>query len=353
MHKRPNAMENNQLQAPNTERLQALQQWLQTTNTKLTQVNGQRKYGGPPDGWNGPDPGSNCEVFINRIPRNTYEDLLIPLFSSVGPLWEFRLMMNFSGQNRGFAYAKYGSSEVAKKAIHMLHGHMLEPGVHLLVYHSTEKKQLCIAELPVFTQEDQLLQVLRRIAEGVETLCLKAQPQRETVLAVIDFSSHHAASMAKKMLVEAFRKLYGLRISVKWYSQMQPRWDEMLFRPNNSLGLGQLPSLRHPVPTPANFCRAVRVPYAPNPHAWPVTSAASSLGNICAAIGIGAPQFEFNLNHICREGYLYFSFKVCIPGTGMVFQGQLGLLPGPTEAATMEKVQELAAQHVLRSLNPE
>uniref|UniRef100_A0A4W6E2M4 DND microRNA-mediated repression inhibitor 1 n=1 Tax=Lates calcarifer TaxID=8187 RepID=A0A4W6E2M4_LATCA len=86
------------------------------TNTKLTQVNGQRKYGGPPEG----ERGSRCEVFISQIPRDTYEDLLIPLFRSVGPLWEFRLMMNFSGQNRGFAYAKYSSSSVAANAVRLL-----------------------------------------------------------------------------------------------------------------------------------------------------------------------------------------------------------------------------------------
>jgi len=34
----------------NVERVKALEAWLEITNTKLTQVNGQRKYGGPPEG---------------------------------------------------------------------------------------------------------------------------------------------------------------------------------------------------------------------------------------------------------------------------------------------------------------
>lgn len=110
--------------------------------------------------WDGPTPGAHCEVFISQIPRDTYEDLLIPLFSSVGPLWEFRLMMNFSGQNRGFAYAKYGSSVIANEAIHLLNGHMLEPGYHLSVHRSTEKRHLCVGGLPAATRQDDLLQVL-------------------------------------------------------------------------------------------------------------------------------------------------------------------------------------------------
>lgn len=112
--------------------------------------------------WEGPTPGARCEVFISQIPRDSYEDQLIPLFSSVGPLWEFRLMMNFSGQNRGFAYAKYGSSILATTAIRLLHGHMMEPGFHLCVCRSTEKRHLCIGELPAATRQEDLLKVHQR-----------------------------------------------------------------------------------------------------------------------------------------------------------------------------------------------
>ena len=68
-------------------------------------------------------------------------------------------MMNFSGQNRGFAYAKYGTRAMATKAISRLHGYELEPGVYLVVRHSTEKRQLRVGELPASTQWAELLQV--------------------------------------------------------------------------------------------------------------------------------------------------------------------------------------------------
>lgn len=70
-------------------------------------------------------------------------------------------MMNFSGQNRGFAYAKYGSQVTAAKAIQLLHGHVIEPGVSLCVRPSTEKRQLCIGGLPLTTRHADLLQVLQ------------------------------------------------------------------------------------------------------------------------------------------------------------------------------------------------
>lgn len=47
------------------------------------QENGQRKYGGPPPGWDGPPPERGCEIFIGKLPRDLFEDELIPLCEKV------------------------------------------------------------------------------------------------------------------------------------------------------------------------------------------------------------------------------------------------------------------------------
>ncbi|XP_010006592.1 PREDICTED: dead end protein homolog 1 [Chaetura pelagica] len=86
----------------------ALLAWEKETGIHLVQINGQRRYGGPPPDWVGDPPPAGTEVFIGKLPQDVYENVLIPLFQSVGRLYEFRLMMTFSGLNRGFAYATYG-----------------------------------------------------------------------------------------------------------------------------------------------------------------------------------------------------------------------------------------------------
>lgn len=43
----------------------------------------------------------HVQVFIGRIPHDCFEDTLVPLFRQAGELFEFRLMINFSGWNRG------------------------------------------------------------------------------------------------------------------------------------------------------------------------------------------------------------------------------------------------------------
>ncbi|XP_038550452.1 dead end protein 1-like, partial [Micropterus salmoides] len=322
--------------------------------------------------WDGPAPGARSEVFISQIPRDAYEDLLIPLFSSVGPLWEFRLMMNFSGQNRGFAYAKYGSPAVATDAIRLLHGHMLQPGFRLSVRRSTEKRHLCVGDLPAATRQEDLLQVLRVLTEGVERVSVKAGPGIEGVSAIVAFSSHHAASMAKKVLVEAFKKQFALTISVKWQSTLKPSPEEPL--PPKKPSEGFLPSpvkpprhilnsprpsvlpprLARPPSVPPGFCRAVGGPTAPQ-HPPPSRSSTTSysspvmlLHKMCEATGVGQPLYDMYYSHAGPDGFLYFTYKVCIPGITTAFKGLVMILPGSTAATTLEEAQRAAAQQVLQ-----
>ena len=67
------------------------------TGYEILQKHGQRIYGGPPPGWTGPQPDKGTEVYCYRIPRDCFEDELVPVFSSVGKIYELRLMIEFSG----------------------------------------------------------------------------------------------------------------------------------------------------------------------------------------------------------------------------------------------------------------
>lgn len=81
-------------------------------------IPGQRKYGGPPPGWEGHPPGNGCEVFCGKIPKELYEDELIPLFEKCGPIWDLRLMMDpMTGTNRGYAFVTFTNRESALNAV--------------------------------------------------------------------------------------------------------------------------------------------------------------------------------------------------------------------------------------------
>ncbi|XP_068181205.1 dead end protein 1 [Antennarius striatus] len=350
-------------QVPNADRVKALETWLKATNIQLTQVNGQRKYGGPPEVWDGPPPGAHCEVFISHIPRDAYEDRLIPLFSSAGVLWEFRLMMNFSGQNRGFAYAKYGTPAVAAGAVRQLHGHMLEPGQCLTVRRSTEKRHLCVEGLPPDTKQQGLRQVLCALTEGVERVSLKTGPGIEGVSAIVVFSSHYAASMGKKVLVEGFKKQFSLTVSVRWHSLLklggeEPRPPQ---KPSKDLPPSPLKPLRHvpscvppprlarPASTPPPFCRAVGGPAVPN--SPPGLSGSSSTPlEVCEVSGLGRLPYELLYSHTGPDGFLHFTYRMCVPGGPEACEGTVTVLPGPDALTTLHEARQAAARQILLRL---
>ena len=87
------------------------------------QKQGQRIFGGPPPDWTGSPPGRGTEIYCYRIPRyhtdelslmrinclnrDCFEDELVPVFASVGRIYELRLMIEFSGTNRTYCYVRY------------------------------------------------------------------------------------------------------------------------------------------------------------------------------------------------------------------------------------------------------
>ncbi|KAG5853356.1 hypothetical protein ANANG_G00072420 [Anguilla anguilla] len=303
-------MEVQRKQILNQENLASLESWVQRTAIKLVQVNGQRKYGGPPPDWTGPAPGPGCEVFISQIPRDIYEDKLIPLFQSVGPLYEFRLMMNFSGQNRGFAYAKYRDPQSAAAAIRCLHQHQLQQGAPLTVRRSTEKRQLCLGDLPAGVDRERLLQVLRGLSEGVESVSLKFGKGGKKVTAIVHYTSHYNASMAKKVICEAFKRKFGIIITVKWFSfSNKPKQDE-----DEDEEAGE------PFPATKGFPKPRDVPAS--------TDAVALLLRVCEVFKVGPPLYDLQFLHAGANGFLYFAYRVLIPGLPVPFSGVAQILPG-------------------------
>lgn len=156
-----------------------------------------------PAGWVGGPPPAGTEVYIARLPQDVYENTLIPLFESVGKLYEFRLMMTFSGLNRGFAYARYTSPQDARNAIATFHRFQVREGCAIVVCRSTQKRELIVNGLDVSVSQQELEAMLQTVTEGILSVTLHTRPcQRPAKLAVLKYRSHEAAALAKKALME-------------------------------------------------------------------------------------------------------------------------------------------------------
>lgn len=48
------------------------------------------------------------QVYVGKIPKEVYEDELIPLFEECGTIWDLRLMMDpMTSQNKGYSIVIY------------------------------------------------------------------------------------------------------------------------------------------------------------------------------------------------------------------------------------------------------
>ncbi|OTF75426.1 hypothetical protein BLA29_014437, partial [Euroglyphus maynei] len=86
--------------------------------------NGQRKYSKKqcPTTLNNDDderlPGPNTEIFVGKIPKNMFEDEIVPLFEQIAQIHSVRLMMDpMTGQSRGYAFITYFQPEHANAAV--------------------------------------------------------------------------------------------------------------------------------------------------------------------------------------------------------------------------------------------
>ncbi len=117
----------------------------------MFQENGQRRYGGPPPDWDGPPPERGSEIFVGKLPRDLFEDELVPLCEKVretyvtvvkdlvtmslhlfaflsfclqfGKIYEVRMMMDFNGNNRGYAFVTFSHKQEAKAAMKQLNNY--------------------------------------------------------------------------------------------------------------------------------------------------------------------------------------------------------------------------------------
>lgn len=211
--------------APNEAVLLSL---MERTGYAMIQENGQRKYGGPPPGWEGPTPSRGCEVFVGKIPRDAYEDELVPVFEQVGKIYELRLMMDFSGTNRGYCFVMFTNKEDASKAVRELNNFELRKGRYLGVCISVDNCRLFVGGIPKTKQRDEIFAEMAKITEGVVDVIVypsASDKAKNRGFAFVEYSSHKAAAMARRKLIPGRIQLWGQSIAVDW-AEPEPEVDD-------------------------------------------------------------------------------------------------------------------------------
>ncbi|NXO34474.1 DND1 protein, partial [Locustella ochotensis] len=289
-----------------------------------------------PAGWEGGPPPAGTEVYIARLPQDIYENTLIPLFESVGKLYEFRLMMTFSGLNRGFAYARYASPQDARRAIAVFHRYQLRQGCAIVVCWSTQKRELVVSGLPASVSQRELEARLQMVTEGIRSVSLHTSPyRRQAKLAVLKYGSHEAAALAKKALMEGNLRLGKEGVRVDWLDPQLKRQLQLCEEePSSNLVQGG-ESLAVPSPVTAPLSLENVLEY---------------LNMMCWKHRLRTPLFITKCVQVNPNGWQKFWYQVMIPGYRVPISGFTWVSPDSQGRSTQEKAKLVVAMHILLML---
>lgn len=159
-----------------------------------------------------------CEIFVGRLPRDALEGELVPIFASLGQIFECRLMMDFSGLTRGFCYVTYSTKEMADAAVEFLHGLRIRPnGEKIYCYHSLDNRRLYLEGLPTDKSTVEIEFAIRNRIPGVCRVILYNSPGYIKLgVGFIEFSNHRFAANCRKNFWPSKLKLWGVSIFLEW-----------------------------------------------------------------------------------------------------------------------------------------
>ena len=102
-------------------------------------------------------------MFVGKIPRDVYEDELVPIFESVGKIYEVRLMMDFDGRNRGYAFVVYTQKKDAQASIKKLNNYEIRRGKMLGVCSSVDNCRLFVGGIPKKVKKQEIMEEISKV----------------------------------------------------------------------------------------------------------------------------------------------------------------------------------------------
>lgn len=208
--------------------------YLEARSYRVEQRNGQRiSVPVHPQHLVAPRPKANAktrEVFVGKLPRDMFEDELLPAMERAGTVLKIRLMMDFSGTNRGFGFVEYSSHSHAVLACRILDQKEIRRGYAPIgVILSFNNKRLYFGQLPPDITAAQLATDLRELLDGVKSVELpEGQPRDESKFAIVTFDSHDAATQARRLLLPGGTTMYEREITIDWARPETPVVDRAL-----------------------------------------------------------------------------------------------------------------------------
>ncbi|XP_041832479.1 heterogeneous nuclear ribonucleoprotein Q isoform X3 [Melanotaenia boesemani] len=211
-----------------------IKELLDRTSYTLDVTTGQRKYGGPPPEsvYSGPQPTVGTEIFVGKIPRDLFEDELVPLFEKAGSIWDLRLMMDpLSSLNRGYAFITFCTKEAAQEAVKLYNNHEIRPGKHIGVCISVANNRLFVGSIPKSKTKEQIVEEFSKVTEGLSDVILYHQPddkKKNRGFCFLEYEDHKTAAQARRRLMSGKVKVWGNLVTVEWADPIEDPDPEVM-----------------------------------------------------------------------------------------------------------------------------
>ncbi|XP_043923426.1 heterogeneous nuclear ribonucleoprotein Q isoform X1 [Protopterus annectens] len=216
---------------PDEAKIKAL---LERTGYTLDVTTGQRKYGGPPpeNVYSGQQPSIGTEIFVGKIPRDMFENELVPLFENAGPIWDLRLMMDpLTGLNRGYAFVTYCTKEAAQEAVKLCNNYEIRAGKNIGVCISVANNRLFVGSIPKSKVKEQILEEFSKVTEGLTDVILYHQPEdkkKNRGFCFLEYEDHKTAAQARRRLMSGKVKAWGNVVTVEWADPIEDPDPEVM-----------------------------------------------------------------------------------------------------------------------------
>ncbi|XP_055589410.1 RNA-binding protein 47-like [Uranotaenia lowii] len=182
---------------------------------RTIQINGQR-FIGPPEELE--EPTYEWELFVKHIPRYLFEQELLPLFSSVGLVYQIRLLMCFSGLNRGIAFVRYTNGEDFRRAVAKFDKLSLGSKTVLFACKSLNLRKLVLLNIDGAIPDEIIREFLRVHCSG-ECVFIGFRSSIPTKkFAIIQFRCHYETALTRRKLMSLMFYL-GEDCCLKWYNR--------------------------------------------------------------------------------------------------------------------------------------
>ena len=186
----------------------------------VTQTNGCRIWINPDSNHEIPE--KKIEIFINNLPKDFFEIDILPHFERFGPVYQFRLLIDYDNRNRGFAYLVYYYEKSALTCLDLMGYFVAKPGLILDVERSQQRSHLLALNVPSNLQYSEIEQGFRSIYPDLKNVFVRQtaskqgeMPSKNTSV-LLTFPDHETALNAKRWSGVGSVNIWSRNVKILW-----------------------------------------------------------------------------------------------------------------------------------------